>query len=153
MTNPTMPEGRRAEILLIEDNLGDELLAMRAFKNSSVETILSVATSAEEAWAMLNHHREHRFKRLPDLILLDLHLPKMSGKSLLMLIKEDAELKHIPVIVMTSSEATADVRRCYDLHASAYIVKPADLDAFKDVVATIEAFYFTIARLPLPNAA
>ena len=146
-------EGRKAEILLIEDNLGDELLAMRAFKNSPVETILSVADSGEEAWAMLKREGAYRHHRLPDLILLDLHLPKMSGKSLLLLIKEDPELKHIPVIVMTSSEATSDVRRCYDLHASAYVVKPADLDAFKDFVATLEALYFSIALLPLPNAA
>ncbi len=151
MTEHMQGNGRKAEILLIEDNLGDELLAMRAFKNSDVEIVLTVTGSAEEAWAMLNRHREHRHYRLPDLILLDLHLPKMSGGSLLLLIKENPDLKHIPVIIMTSSELTSDVKRCYDLHASAYIVKPADLDAFKDVVRTIESFYFTVALLPLPE--
>jgi CheY-like chemotaxis protein len=148
-----MLDGRKAEILLIEDNMGDELLTVRAFKNGSIETIISVAGSAEEAWGMLNRHGEYCERRLPDLILMDLNLPKMSGRSLLLLIKEDPDLKHIPVIVMTSSEATSDVKRCYDLHASAYIVKPYDLDAFKSVVTTIEAFYFTVSLLPLPNAA
>ena len=146
-------QGRKAEIMLIEDNRGDELLALRAFRAGKIDMNFSVAGSAEEAWSMLHRHGEYHNRSLPDLIVLDLNLPKMSGRSLLLLIKEDPDLKHIPVIVMSSSEATSDIKRCYDLHACAYIVKPVGLDDFKAVVTTIEQFYFSVALLPMPTAA
>lgn len=142
MADHVILDGRKAEILLVEDNLGDELLALRAFRNGKVANNFTVAGSAEEAWSMLKRHGAHAGQSRPDLILLDLNLPKMGGKSLLMLIKEDPELKSIPVVIMTSSEATTDVKRCHDLQASAYIIKPMDLDAFKDVVETIEQLFF-----------
>lgn len=150
MTNPVIPDGRRAEILLVEDNIGDELLALRAFKSSKIEHNFSVAGTAEEAWSMLKRLGEHAERPLPDIILLDLNLPKMSGKTFLQLIKEDPDLQHIPVIVMTSSEALIDVKRCHDLQASAYIVKPMDMDAFKEVVATIEQIYLAPASPASP---
>jgi len=153
VTERPIRHGRKAEIMLIEDNRGDELLALRAFRAGKIDMNFSVAGSAEDAWSMLHRHGEHQDAALPDLIVLDLNLPKMSGRSLLLLIKEDPALKHIPVIIMSSSEATSDIKRCYDLHACAYIVKPADLDDFKAVVETIEHFYFTVALLPLPSAA
>ena len=152
MTNPTILGGRRAEIMLVEDNLGDEILAVRAFRTGTIENNFTVAGSGEEAWAMLKRVGRYGTQRLPDLILLDLNLPKMSGKNLLLLIKTDDDLRHIPVIVMTSSEATTDIKRSYDLYASAYIVKPMDIDAFKEVVTTIEQFFFIHALLPLPSA-
>ena len=142
MTDQITLEGRNAEILLVEDNLGDELLALRAFKNARIANNFTVAGSAEEAWAMLKQEDAYAGQRLPDVILLDLNLPKMSGRRLLQLIKTDAGLKHIPVIVMTSSEAVIDVKSCHDLQASAYIVKPMDLDAFRDVVERIEQLCF-----------
>ena len=140
-----MLNGRKAEILLVEDNLGDELLALRAFRNGRIENNFSVAGSAEEAWSMLKRHGAYTRQSRPDLILLDLNLPKMGGKSLLMLIKEDPELRSIPVVIMTSSEAPADVQRCNTLRADAYIVKPMGLDAFRDVVERIEQLFFSVA--------
>ncbi len=153
LTNPVIARGRKAEILLIEDNLGDELLALRAFKSSKIDYNFRVAGTAEEALSLLGRLGQHAGQALPDIILLDLNLPKMSGKTFLALVKEDPDLNHIPVVVMTSSEALIDVKRCRDLHASAYIVKPMDLDAFKEVVATIEQIYLAPARPMLPTAA
>ncbi len=145
MADHVILDGRKAEILLVEDNLGDELLALRAFRNGRIANNFTVAGTAEEAWAMLKRHGAHSRQNRPDLILLDLNLPRMGGKSLLMLIKEDPELKSIPIVIMTSSEATADVKRCNDLQASAYVIKPMDLDAFKTVVETIEQMFFSPA--------
>lgn len=142
MADHVILDGRKAEILLVEDNLGDELLALSVFRNGRVANNFTVAGTAEEAWAMPKRHGAHSRQNRPDLILLDLYLPGMGGKSLLMLIKEDPELKSIPVVVMTSSEATADVKRCNDLQASGYVIKPMDPDAFKDVVETIEQLFF-----------
>ncbi len=153
MTEQGTFEGRRAEILLVEDNLGDELLALRAFKNSRIANNFTVAGSAEEAWAMLKQEGAFAGQCLPDLILLDLNLPKMSGRRFLQMIKTDAGLNPIPVVVMTSSEAAIDVKSCLDLQASAYIVKPMDLDAFGEVVERIELEYFTRAEAPMPDTA
>lgn len=142
-----MQLGRKAEILLVEDNRGDELLAYRAFHGGPIDSNFSVADTAEDAWAMLKRQGEYVRHPMPDLILLDLNLPRMSGKGLLVLIKGDADLKHIPVIVMTSSEASSDVKRCYDLHANGYMIKPIDLDSFKDAVTIIEKYFFGLVLL------
>jgi len=153
VTNLIVSDGRKAEILLIEDNLGDELLALRAFKSSKIEHNFTVAGTAEEALSMLRRLGEYAGQALPDIILLDLNLPKMSGRAFLGLVKQDPDLNHIPIVVMSSSEALIDVKRCHDLQASAYIIKPLDLDAFKEVVATIEQIYLAPAQPTLPNAA
>ena len=138
----TPQEGRKAEILLVEDNIGDELLALRAFRNSRIANNFTCAGSAEEALSMLRQEGVHAGQCRPDVIILDLNLPRMSGRRFLSIIKDDPGLSSIPVVVMTSSEAAVDVRSCHDLHASAYIVKPADLDAFQGVVAEIEHLCF-----------
>ena len=152
MSNLLIREGRPAEILLVEDNRGDVLLASRAFRDGQIENHLNVANSAEEALRMLRREGEHAGRRLPDIILLDLSLPGMSGRDLLEILKADERLRQIPVVVLSSSGAEQDIVRSYDLHASAYVVKPIDLDKFRDVVATIEQFFFLLAVLPDTSA-
>ncbi len=152
MANLLIREGRPAEILLVEDNRGDVLLASRAFRDGQIENHLNVATTAEEALKVLRREGEYASRRLPDIILLDLSLPKMSGRDLLEIIKADEHLRQIPVVVLSSSGAEQDIARSYDLHASAYVVKPIDLDKFRDVVATIEQFFFLLAVLPDSSA-
>lgn len=148
MANVLIREGRPAEILLVEDNRGDVLLASRAFRDGQIENHLNVANTAEEALAMLRRQGEYAERRLPDLVLLDLSLPKMSGRDLLEIIKADERLRQIPVVVLSSSNAEQDIVRSYDLQASAYVVKPIDLDKFREVVTTIEQFFFLLAVLP-----
>ncbi|EGF90896.1 response regulator [Asticcacaulis biprosthecium C19] len=147
MSNLLIREGRAAEILLVEDNRGDVLLASRAFKEAQIENNLTVASTAEEALAILRASLEEGV-RLPDIILLDLNLPKMSGNDLLGIVKGDEALRHIPVIIMSSSVAEIDVSRSYDRHANAYIAKPVDLEKFRQVISSIEQFFFMLAILP-----
>ncbi len=148
MANLLIREGRPAEILLVEDNRGDVVLASRAFRDGQIENHLNVANTAEEALSMLRRQGEYADRRLPDIILLDLSLPKMSGRDFLEIVKADERLRQIPVIVLSSSSAEQDIVRSYDLQASAYVVKPIDLDKFRDVVTTIEQFFFLLAVLP-----
>ncbi len=152
MANLLIREGRPAEILLVEDNRGDVLLASRAFRDGQIENHLNIATTAEEALQVLRRQGEYADRRLPDIILLDLSLPRMSGRDLLEIIKADEGLRQIPVVVLSSSNADQDIARSYDLHASAYVVKPIDLDKFRDVVTTIEQFFFLLAVLPDSSA-
>ncbi len=147
MGNLLIREGRPAEIMLVEDNRGDVLLASRAFKEAQFENRLSVAGTAEIALATLKACVEEGL-RLPDIILLDLNLPGMSGRDLLTIIKSEDALRHIPVIVLSSSAAEADVNGSYHHHANAYIVKPVDLDKFRHVISSIEQFFFILALLP-----
>lgn len=148
MSNLLIREGRPAEILLVEDNRGDALLASMAFKAGKIENNFVVAQTGEDAMAMLRHEGIYAEQRLPDIILLDLNLPKMSGRDVLLQVKDDPKLKHIPVIILSSSSAEQDIAKSYNLHASAYIVKPLDLEKFRDVVSTIEQFFFLLAVLP-----
>lgn len=148
MSHLLIREGRPAEILLVEDNRGDALLATRAFKDARIENNLMVADTGEKALAMLRREGEYAGRRLPDMVLLDLNLPMMSGTQVLSQIKSDAALRHIPVIVLSGSASDDDVARSYDLFASAHIVKPVDLDKFRGVVSTIEQFFFFLAVLP-----
>ncbi len=148
MSNLLIREGRAAEILLVEDNRGDAMLASRAFKTARIDNHLIVAETGEKALSVLRKEGDYADTKTPDLILLDLNLPKMSGRQVLAAIKGDDRLKHIPVIVLSSSEAETDVSGSYDGHANAYIVKPIDLAKFRDVVASIEEFFFMLAVLP-----
>ncbi len=143
-SNLLIREGRTAEIMLVEDNRGDVLLAGMAFRDAKLGNHLTVASTGEEALAILADET----KRLPDIILLDLTLPKMNGREVLAAIKTDARLMHIPVIILSASQDEQDIAKSYNLHATAYIIKPLDLDKFKDVVATIEQFFFFLAVLP-----
>jgi two-component system, chemotaxis family, response regulator Rcp1 len=136
------------DILLVEDNAGDVRLTMEALKDAQVSNRLSVVTDGEEALTFLKRQGRHATAPRPDLILLDLNLPRRDGREVLNVIKNDVDLRRIPVIVLTISSAREDVMRAYDLHANCYITKPVDFVQFLDVVGAIEAFWFKTAKLP-----
>jgi chemotaxis family two-component system response regulator Rcp1 len=136
------------EILLIEDNPGDARLAVEALKDSKIRNNLYHVKDGVEAMDFLRRRREYAGVTVPDLVLLDLNLPRKDGREVLEEIKEDPELKLIPVVVLTTSEAERDLVKTYDLHANAYVVKPIDLDRFVEVVQAIEDFWFAIVKLP-----
>jgi chemotaxis family two-component system response regulator Rcp1 len=141
-------DGRPVEILLVEDNPGDVRLTQEVFKEGKVNNQLSVAWDGEEAMAFLR--REGKFVEVPrpDIILLDLNLPRKDGREVLAEIKVDPDLKSIPVVVLTTSQAESDLMQTYNLHANCYIVKPVDLDHFIEVVKRIEGFWLQIVKLP-----
>lgn len=136
------------EILLIEDNPGDVRLTREALTAGKVYNNLHVVRDGEQALRFLRREAEYADSIRPDLILLDLNLPRMDGRQVLERIKDDPELKRIPVVVLTSSEAEEDVLRSYDLHANCYITKPVDLDQFLRVVRLVDDFWFTVVKLP-----
>jgi two-component system, chemotaxis family, response regulator Rcp1 len=138
------PFGRPVEILLIEDNYGDVLLALEAFKSSKVANNVMVASDGDEALAML---RNDPSRTLPDLILLDLNLPKRDGREVLEIVKSDPALMHIPVVVLTGSRAESEVARSYALHANAYVVKPINFERLKEIVTAIQEFWFSVVML------
>jgi chemotaxis family two-component system response regulator Rcp1 len=141
---------RLVEILLVEDNPGDVRLTQEVFKEGKVRNQLSVVRNGEEALAFLR--QEGRFASVlrPDMILLDLNLPRKDGRAVLAEIKADPGLKRIPVIILTTSEAESDLIQTYNLHANCYIVKPVELDQFIEAVKRIEGFWLQIVKLP-PN--
>lgn len=141
---------RPIEILLVEDNEGDVRLTKEALKEGKVKNNLQVAYDGFEALEYLKREGEYRDRVIPDLILLDLNLPRMDGRELLEKIKEDSDLRHIPVVILTTSKAEEDIVRTYDLHANCYITKPVDLEKFIEVAKSIEDFWMTIVKLP-PN--
>jgi CheY-like chemotaxis protein len=136
------------DILLVEDNPGDVVLTRQALAEQSAPHRLSVAADGEEALAFLRRHGRHAVAPRPDLILLDLNLPRKDGRAVLTELKSDAALKRIPVVVLTSSAADEDVVKCYDLHANCYITKPVDFSRFVDVIGTVMRFWFSVATLP-----
>jgi chemotaxis family two-component system response regulator Rcp1 len=136
------------EILLVEDNPGDVRLTQEALKESKVTNNLSVAEDGVEALAFLQREGKYADAPRPDLLLLDLNLPKKDGRELLEEIKADDNLKRIPVVVLTTSKAEEDILRMYNQHANCYITKPIDFDQFIDVVKSIEDFWLTIVKLP-----
>lgn len=140
--------GRAAEILLVEDNPGDVRLTEEALKEGHVMVNLTVAADGVQAMEILKREGAYHEKPLPDLILLDLNLPRKNGREVLLEIKADPELRRIPVIIMTTSKAEQDIFRAYNLNANCYITKPVDLDEFLHVVRSIEDFWLTIATLP-----
>jgi chemotaxis family two-component system response regulator Rcp1 len=141
-------QDRQIEILLVEDNPGDVRLTQEVFKEGKIRNKLSVAWNGEEALAYL--HREGRFAQAPrpDIILLDLNLPRKGGREVLAEIKADAKLKCIPVVILTTSQAEQDIAESYNQHANCYIVKPVELEQFINVVRTIEGFWLQIVKLP-----
>jgi len=139
---------RPINILLVEDNPGDVRLTEEAFKDGKLRTNLFVAEDGVEAMAFLRRQGKYAQVPRPDLVLLDLNLPKKSGREVLAEIKADEELKSIPVVMLTISKAEEDILRAYNLHVNCYITKPIDLDRFMEVVKTIEDFWLTIVKLP-----
>jgi CheY-like chemotaxis protein len=136
------------EVLLIEDDPGDELMTREAF--SEVGSRLHVARDGEEALDFLYQRGKHRQAPRVDLVLLDLGLPKQDGRKILAQIREDPQLTHLPVVVLTASSAEADIVTSYRLHANAYIIKPADMTQFADTVRQIDEFFLSVVRLPRP---
>ena len=140
--------GRAAEILLVEDNAGDVLLTREAFKDAKIKNHIHVVRDGEEALAFLRKEGAYADAIAPDMVLLDLNIPKKDGKQVLKEVKEDEQLRHIPVVVMTSSKSEQDIVKTYSLHANSYIIKPVSLDQFIQVVESIENFWFTVVVLP-----
>jgi CheY-like chemotaxis protein len=142
-----MPGGP-VEILLVEDSPGDVRLTREALKEGQLQVRLSVVGDGESALAFLHRQDPYAQAPRPDLVLLDLNLPRMGGHEVLARIKGDAGLRRIPVVMLSSSQAEQDVRASYDLHANCYIAKPVELDQFLRVVRSIEEFWLTVAKLP-----
>ena len=141
-------ETRPVDILLVEDNPGDVRLTKEALKDAKVLNEIHVARDGVEAMQFV--HREGSFANapMPDLILLDLNLPRKDGREVLAEIKKDPKLQHIPVVVLTTSKADEDIIKTYNLHANAYITKPVDLNRFVEIMHALEQFWFTIVKLP-----
>ena len=136
------------EILLVEDNTGDARLAREALRDAKVANHLSWVADGVEALAFLRRQDSYLTAPRPDLILLDLNLPRKDGREVLSEIKADEKLKRIPVVILTTSQAEEDILKAYHLNANCYITKPVDLDQFIKVVKTIEDFWLTIVKLP-----
>jgi two-component system response regulator len=144
MTLPATP----VDVLLVEDDPGDELMTREAFEDNKIGNTLHVVRDGEEALDFLYKRGEHTGAPRPDLILLDLNLPKYDGRQVLERIKSDPDLSHIPVVVLTTSAAEEDILRSYKLHANAYVTKPVDLEQFIAAVRQIDDFFVQVVRLP-----
>ena len=140
--------GKPIEILLVEDNPGDVRLVQECFKDAKVRNTIIVVGDGVEAMAYLRQEGKYKDAVRPDMIFLDLNLPKKDGREVLAEIKGDKELKRIPVVVLTISRAEEDVLKSYNLHANAYITKPVDLNQFMNVVKAIDSFWLTVVKLP-----
>ena len=136
------------EVLLVEDSSGDVRLTREAFKEAKVHINLHVASDGAEAMSFLKREGEHVNAARPDLILLDLNLPKKDGREVLEEIKVSPTLGSIPVVILTTSASDADILRSYKLHANCYITKPVDLDGFLTVVKSIDSFWLSVVKLP-----
>jgi CheY-like chemotaxis protein len=136
------------EVLLVEDDPGDVLMTQEAFKDYKIANKLSVVTNGEDAIAYLRRQGRFADVATPDLVLLDLNLPRRDGREVLREIKGDAELRRVPVVVLTTSDAEEDVLASYDLHANAYVRKPVDFEQFVQAVRAIDDFFITVVRLP-----
>jgi chemotaxis family two-component system response regulator Rcp1 len=136
------------EVLLVEDSPGDVRLTREAFKDAKVHVNLNVASDGAEAMDFLNREGKHAQAPRPDLILLDLNLPRKDGREVLEEVKESPTLKSIPVVILTTSASDADILRSYRLHANCYITKPVSLDGFLEVVKSIDDFWLTVVKLP-----
>jgi two-component system, chemotaxis family, response regulator Rcp1 len=141
-------DGMPIEVLLVEDSPGDVRLTQEAFRDANPSIHMHVASDGVEAMAFLRREGNHAHAPRPELILLDLNLPKMDGRQVLAHIKEDANLKTIPTVILTTSEAEADIVKSYQLQANCYLSKPVQLDAFEALVKSINDFWLTKVKLP-----
>jgi chemotaxis family two-component system response regulator Rcp1 len=148
MMNAIGGNGMPIQVLLVEDSPGDVRLTQEAFRDANPSIQLHVANDGVEAMAFLRHRGAHTNAPRPDLILLDLNLPKMDGREVLAHIKEDEELKTIPTVILTTSESEADIAKSYQLQANCYLTKPVQLDAFESLVKSINDFWLTKVKLP-----
>jgi CheY-like chemotaxis protein len=136
------------ELLLVEDDPGDVLMTKEALEGSKVVHSLHAVSNGEEALAYLRQEPPFENERRPDLILLDLNLPRLDGHEVLAIVKSDADLRRIPIVVLTTSEAEEDILRSYDLHANAYVTKPVGFDSFMSVIRQVDEFFLSVVRLP-----
>ncbi len=139
---------KQIEILLVEDSLGDARLAMEALKENKITNAMHHVTDGVEAMAFLYNQGQYKDCPRPDLILLDLNMPRMDGREVLEKIKKDPHLRRIPVVILTTSQAEEDIVKSYDLNANCYISKPVDLDQFLEVMKSINTFWLSIVKLP-----
>ena len=144
----TTNEATAIKVLLVEDDPGDVLITREALSAAKLMHNLHVVDNGEAAVSYLRREGEYLGATRPDLVLLDLNLPRLDGREVLAIVKADTELRRIPVVVLTTSSAEEDVLRSYDLHANAYVTKPVDLDAFLAAVRQIDEFFLTVVRLP-----
>ncbi|MCU1698494.1 MAG: response regulator receiver protein [Mycobacterium sp.] len=142
------PAGRAIDVLLVEDDPGDVLITREVLEHNTINNVVHVASDGQEGLDFLYKRGAHADAPQPDLILLDLNLPKYDGRQLLEQIKSDADLCHIPVVVLTTSSAEEDVLESYRLHANAYVTKPVDVDQFMRAVRQIDEFFIQVVRLP-----
>ena len=145
---PEQPPSQPIEILLVEDDPGDVLITQEAFTDYKIANRLTVVSNGEDAIAYLRKQGRFAGVATPDLVLLDLNLPRRNGREVLLDIKGDPNLRRIPVVILTTSEAEEDVIAAYDLHANAYVRKPVDFDQFVAAVRAIDDFFITVVRLP-----
>jgi two-component system, chemotaxis family, response regulator Rcp1 len=143
-----MNQRRELEVLLVEDDAGDVELTRCALRKSRFQVILSTVDNGEKALAYLTRQAPYGDATRPDLILLDLNLPRMDGREVLKELKEDDELRSIPVVILTTSDADSDVRQAYRLGANCYVTKPVNLTRFNEVAELIETFWFQVVQLP-----
>ena len=136
------------DILLVEDSPSDVLLTREALRDARIANDLSVARDGEEAMEYLRQEGVHADKGRPDIVILDLNLPRMDGREVLREIKSDESLRRIPVVVLTTSSSDQDVGECYDSHANCFLTKPIDFEEFIDVVRSMEHFWISVVRLP-----
>ena len=144
----TGDSSKPVDILLVEDNPGDARLAIEALNESTVPNTVHAVRDGEEAMAFLHQEGKYASAPRPDLILLDLNLPKKDGREVLAEIKENPDLKCIPVVVMTTSNAEEDIRKTYNLHVNCYVTKPVEFDHFMKVIKSLEDFWLATVRLP-----
>jgi CheY-like chemotaxis protein len=142
------PAGQPIEVLLVEDDPGDVLLIREAFAFNKVHNNLNVVSDGEQALQFLRREGEHADAARPDLVLLDLNLPRKDGREVLADVKQDPDLRTIPIVVLTTSEAEEDVLKSYQLHANAYVTKPVDFERFVSIVRQIDDFFVSVVRLP-----
>jgi CheY-like chemotaxis protein len=141
-------DGRPAEVLLVEDSPGDVRLTREALKEGKVRNNLSVVSDGVEAMEFLRREGKYAQAPRPDIVLLDLNMPRKDGREVLAEMKSDESLKRIPVVILTTSEAEQDILKTYDLHANCYLTKPVDLEQFISIVKSVEDFWLTIVQLP-----
>jgi CheY-like chemotaxis protein len=142
------PPGQPIEVLLVEDDPGDVLLIREAFEFNKVHNNLNVVSDGEQALSYLRREGEWSEALRPDLVLLDLNLPRKDGREVLAEVKGDPSLRAIPIVVLTTSEAEEDVLKSYELHANAYVTKPVDFERFVAIVRQIDEFFVSVVRLP-----
>ncbi len=143
-----MENKRQIDILLVEDNPGDVRLTMEALKEAKLLNTIHHVSDGVEALAYLRQEGKYANAPRPDLVLLDLNLPKKDGREVLAEVKNDSKLRRIPIVILTTSRAEQDILKAYNLHANCYISKPVDLDQFIKVAKSIDDFWFTMVRLP-----